>query len=66
MLIAQLQNYGDKDRIEEKMVDMLREVGEKIDACDEDIRKHRWVSQWKKDLEDEIINNDVPTTQGGE
>ena len=42
--------------IKERMVKWLKEVAEKIDECDEDIRKNKWMAQWKKDVSTILTN----------
>ena len=42
--------------IKDRMVKWLKEVAEKIDECDEDIRKNKWLAQWKKDISRILTN----------
>jgi len=48
-------SYG-AEVIKDRMVKWLREVAEKIDECDEDIRKNKWLAQWKKDISTILTN----------
>ena len=65
VLISELRNYADKEEIKQKMIRWMTEVGQRIDACDADIRESRWIGQWKKDLLNEILSKDIPSMQGG-
>ena len=51
-----LEGPDDADFVKERMVKWLKQVGKKIDDCNEDIRENKWIGQWKLDVTTLLAN----------
>ena len=60
VLIGKLLERADQEAREKQMEELLLEVGGLIDQCDTNIRKNTWIAQFREDLQNDFLDQNVP------